>query len=207
MPCLCCCTSWLHNCCMVFSVPSYCGLLFCLSETLSLFPSCSTWYTVSSVVEDCSQSLHVFLSFPLQNLLCHISFTCNRIFVWVTQLDEGLSDVLLFFSTYRVSHELRYSGTSWFKHRLTRTLSNLNTFGEQILTSNPNAASQFAHKHMWRPTPPYHQSADFSTVNTSLYCDSWTAFKSLCPLVAWLTPASNPGHGQTYLLIKIYLTL
>ena len=42
-----------------------------------------------------------------------------------------------------------YSGISWFKHPLTQTIPNPNTFGEQILISNPNAASQFEHKHTW----------------------------------------------------------
>ena len=62
----------------------------------------------------------------------------------------------------------------------------------------------------------------FSAVNTSLYCDSLTAFKLLRPLVASITRAPKPGHflptnpvnvafysahWQTYILMKIYLTL
>ena len=34
----------------------------------------------------------------------------------------------------------------------------------------------------------------FSAVNTSLYCDSGTAFKSLWPVVALITPAPKSGH-------------
>ena len=70
---------------------------------------------------------------------------------------------------------------------------------------------------------PSRQSAGIACSSppwTSLYCDSGTAFKSLRPLVALVTPAPNPAHflpttpvnaafyygnGQTYLLMKIYL--
>ena len=70
--------------------------------------------------------------------------------------------------------------TSSFVHPLTRTLPNPNTFAEQILTCNLNAASQFKHKRTWRPTLPTRQSASLACTSplwTPLYIETREGFQ------------------------------
>ena len=153
-----------------------------------------------------SDSHCVLLDFQFSSIHCHTFLE------WLFQLQVQW---LLILSDSRSLHlQLKYNGTSWFEHHLTRTLPNPNTFGEQILTSYSNAASQFEHKNTWRPMClPASRPVSLALFRRE-HLSLMNSFQ--------VTPAPNPGHflpitpvnaafysghWQTYLLMKIYLTL
>ena len=84
------------------------------------------------------------------------------------------------------------------------TLPNPNTFGEQILTSNPNAASQFEHKHTWRPVLPTQQLAGLASISPPWIPLSIATREQLSSHFgpqAWSLPTYHPSQFGFFTLV------